>query len=282
MAIHLGMHADNWRERSGSFETALESAVKHKLEHIEAGMIHGNYFIDAMGYGPSLSTEQNPMAVRRMCEKAGVRISMVDGSFPMMGPRGAFHGVAYCCQSIRFAYELNCPKVDSTDSGKPLDMPKDEVFKITVMNYTEILKWAEDYKIIVCVEPHGPYSGDPEFMMNLMKHFESEYLRVNFDTGNTFIQGHTPLDYLKFLGKYVVSSHIKDVDAGLAAAVRGEETGIPCSPVYIGEGVNAENIRACFGYWKQTGWDGDVSIECNGSDENIAKSVEWLRKVIAE
>ncbi|MEI6386182.1 MAG: hypothetical protein WCQ50_06075, partial [Spirochaetota bacterium] len=73
----------------------------------------------------------------------------------------------------------------------------------------------------------------------------------------------------------------KDVDAGLAAALRGEATGIATSQVFVGQGVNADNIRNCFNYWKQTGWDGDVSIECSGSDENIAKSVEWLRGVIA-
>jgi sugar phosphate isomerase/epimerase len=282
MAIHLGMHADNWREQSGGFDKAVDSAVLHGLEHIEAGLIHGQYFISAMGYEPSLSIFQNPIEIRKKVEKAGLRISMVDGSYPMMGPQGSFFGVQYCCQSIRFANDLGCKRVDSTDSGSELPIPREEVYNITVMNYTEILKWAEDYNITVCIEPHGPYSGDPEFMMRLLRHFESEHLRVNFDTGNTFIQGHDPVEYLRFLGKYVVSSHIKDVDAGLAAMVRGEETGIATSQVYIGQGVNADNIRACIEYWKETGWEGDVSIECSGSAENIKNSVEWLRAVIAE
>ena len=43
--------------------------------------------------------------------------------------------------------------------------------------------------------------------------------------------------------KYLVHSHIKDVSAELAAASRGEETGIACSDQYIGAGVNAENIK---------------------------------------
>ena len=56
--------------------------------------------------------------------------------------------------------------------------------------------------------------------------YEVITLRCNFDTGNTFIAGHDPLDYLKTLRKYVVHCHIKDVSPALAAAVRGEETGI--------------------------------------------------------
>jgi phosphoribosylanthranilate isomerase len=63
--------------------------------------------------------------------------------------------------------------------------------------------------------------------------------------------------------------------------VRGEETGIACSVVPIGGGVNAENIKRCVQYLKETGWDGVMSIECYGTDENIRKSTEFLRAVIA-
>ncbi len=68
---------------------------------------------------------------------------------------------------------------------------------------------------------------------------------------------------------------------GLAAAVRGEETGIGCSEVPIGCGVNADNIRGCIALLKQSGWDGVVSIECSGLDENIRRSVEFLRPLVA-
>jgi sugar phosphate isomerase/epimerase len=119
-------------------------------------------------------------------------------------------------------------------------------------------------------------------MRRLLSHFEDEHLRVNFDTGNAFIQGHDPLEYYKELEKYIVSSHIKDVDPGLAAALRGEETGIGMSAVPIGAGVNADNIRKILNYMKERNFDGDISIECDGSDENIRKSVEWIRGALAE
>jgi sugar phosphate isomerase/epimerase len=282
MAIRLGMHADNWRTRSGSFNDAVESAVKHDLGYLEAGIVDGQFFVTALGYEPSLSLKDNPVPIRRLLEEKGLKLSMVDASYPMFGPQGSFFGVQYACQTIRYAKELGCPKVDSVDSGNAPDMPIDEIFRITVMNYEEILKWAEDYGIIICIEPHGPYTGNIEFMQRLLSHFESERLRVNFDTGNTFIQGHTPLDYLKALEKYVISAHIKDVDEGLAAAVRGEETGIGSSPVSIGEGVNADNIKDVLLYLKAKNWDGDISIECDASEENIAKSVAWIRGVLAE
>jgi sugar phosphate isomerase/epimerase len=171
--------------------------------------------------------------------------------------------------------------VDTTDGAFKIEgLSRDEVFRVTCDNYRQVLSWAEDYGIFINVEPHGPYTNDGDFMLKLFKHFDSEWLRCNFDTGNSFIAGHDPLDYLKTLRAYVSHCHIKDVSEGLAAAARGEETGIACSEVPIGGGVNAENIKNCMAYLKDTNWDGVVSLECYGSDENIRQSVEFLRALV--
>ncbi len=279
--IELGLHTDNWRPLSGSFKTAAETAVKYGLEHIEFAVIHGQYFIQAMGYEPGISLQSNPRALRRYCDKLGLRVSQLDGSFPLMGPDGSTFGVQYVQQAIRFAAELDCPMVDTVDGAFEIEgFTRDEVFRITCDNYRQCLSWAEDYQVMLNVEPHGPYTTDAEFMHRLFEHFDSEYLRFNFDTGNTFISGKDPLEYLKEFRGYLSHCHIKDVSAGLAAAVRGEETGIACSEVPVGGGVNAENIKKCLNYLRATGWSGVVSIECYGSDQNIRQSVEFLRPLV--
>ncbi len=279
--IELGMHTDNWRVLSGSFETACESAVKYGVEHLEFAAIHGQYFINAMGYDPGVSLQTNPRALKRYLDAKGLKVSQIDGSYPLMGPLGSAFGVQYVQQSIRFAREIDCPMVDTIDGAFEIEgLSRDEVFRITCDNYRQCLPWAEDYDVILNVEPHGPYTTDAEFMTRLFEHFDSPYLRMNFDTGNTFIAGLDPLAYLKQMRTWVSHLHIKDVSEGLAAAVRGEETGIACSEVPIGGGVNAENIERCLAYLKESGFDGVVSIECYGSDENIRKSVEFLRSLI--
>lgn len=280
--IELGLHTDNWRPLSGSFKTAVDTAVKYGLKHIEFAVIHGQYFIQAMGYEPGISLQSNPRALRRYLDQKGLAVSQLDGSYPLMGPDGSTFGVQYVQQSIRFAAEVGCPMVDTVDGAFEIEgFSREEVFRITCDNYRQCLSWAEDYDVILNVEPHGPYTTDVEFMQRLFERFESEHLRLNMDTGNTFIAGLDPLDYLKRLRKYVSHAHIKDVSPSLAAAVRGEETGIACSEVPIGGGVNAENIRRCLAHLQESGWSGAVSIECYGSDENIRKSVEFLRPLIA-
>jgi len=279
--IQLGLHLDNYRPLSTGFEAALDKAAASGLKHIEFCAIHGQNFIQALGYDPGVSLQSNPREIRRLVEKRGLEVSQIDGSYPMMGPNGSAFGVQYVQQTIRFAAELDCPMVDTVDGAfETPGMSRKEVFRVTCDNYRQCLSWAEDYNITINVEPHGPYTNDIEFMQKLFQHFESEHLRLNFDTGNTFIAGHDPLEYAKALRKYLTHCHIKDVSAELAAAARGEETGIGSSIVPVGGGVNAENIKRCMEFLQQTKWDGVVSIECHGSDENTAASVAFMKSVV--
>ena len=166
----------------------------------------------------------------------------------MMGPDGSTFGVQYVQQSIRFAVELGCPMVDTVDGAIEIEgLSKEDVFRITCDNYRQCLAWAEDYGVIINIEPHGPYTSDGDFMERLFTHFDSEYLRFNMDTGNAFIAGLDPLEYIKRFRKYLTHAHIKDVSPVLAAA-RGEETGIGMSEVPVGGGVNAQNIARSVEY----------------------------------
>jgi sugar phosphate isomerase/epimerase len=279
--IQLGMHTDNWRVLSGSFWTAIDAAVKYHLSHIEFGVIHGQYFVNGLGYEPSVSLQSNPRALRRCLDAKGIQTSQIDAAFPMMGPDGSTFGVQYVQQAIRFAAELGCPIVDTTDGASKIEGCTDEeVFRIACQNYRQCLSWAKDYQVVLDIETHGPYTTNGDFLERLFTHFDSEFLRLNFDTGNTFIAGNDPLQFLKRFRKNLSHVHVKDVSPALAAAVLGHDTGIACSEVPVGGGVNAENIKKCVAYLRETRWEGVLSIECCGTDECIRKSVEFLREIV--
>jgi sugar phosphate isomerase/epimerase len=279
--IYLGLHTDNWRPLSRSFEYSIDQIAAAGLKHVEFAAIHGQNFIQALGYDPGVSLQSNARALRRLLESKALEVSQIDGAYPMMGPNGSSFGVQYVQQAIRFAAELGCPMVDTVDGAfETPGMTVDEVFRVTCDNYRQCLPWAEDYRVIINVEPHGPYTNNLDFMKRLFEHFNSPWLRLNFDTGNTFIAGHDPLEYVKALRPYLSHCHIKDVSAELAAAARGEETGIGSSIVPVGGGVNADNIRKCIDFLKVTHWDGVVSIECHGSEENTAASVKFMQGIV--
>ena len=103
------------------------------------------------------------------------------------------------------------------------------------------------------------------------------------DTGNTFIAGRDPVDFLQRFIQRVSHVHLKDVSESLAKAVRGGQTGIAVSHCPLGGGVNADNIHQCLALLRDTGYAGVLSIECEGQGgPMIEQSLAWLRGTLDE
>ena len=90
----------------------------------------------------------------------------------------------------------------------------------------------------------------------MLEFCDSKYLRMNMDTGNTFIAGQDPVAFLKRFLDRVSHVHVKDVSESLAAAVRGDQTGIAVSHCALGDGVNADNIKQCLRLLRDHGYSG--------------------------
>ncbi len=280
--LKIGMHVDNWRHLDVSYEPACEFAAEQGLEHVEFGTIDGDYFIQALGYNPHIPLHSDPLKLKAYLDSMGLKVSQLDAAYPMSSPEGQHRGVGYTCRAIQFARALDCPCVDTTDGGKkPEGYTDDEVMALIKQYYRVVLEWAERYEMIINVEPHGPYTTDPDSMERILSMYDSPLLRMNFDTGNTFIAGQDPVAFLRRFREKLSHVHIKDVSAELAEAIRGGETGIACSAMAIGEGVNADNISGCIELLKETDWDGVLSIECLAAPGKMQQSVEWLQKEIA-
>ena len=280
--IKLGMHVDNWRHFDVSYEVPCQFAKDHDMEYVEFGTIDGDYFVQALGYNPHILLHSDPLKLKAYLDSMGLKTSQLDAAYPMSLPEGQFRGVGYTIRTIQFAKALGCPCVDTTDGGrKPEGYTDDEVMSLMKQYYRVVLEWAERYDIIINVEPHGPYTTNPDTMEQILSFYDTPYLRMNLDTGNTFIAGQNPVTFVKRFRDKISHCHIKDVSQDLAEAVRGGQTGIACSVVGIGEGVNAENIAGCIELLKEANWDGVLSIECEAAPGKVEQSLEWLRKEIS-
>jgi len=137
--------------------------------------------------------------------------------------------------------------------------------------------------MIVNIEPHGYFTTKPEMMEKMQAFVDSKYLRMNMDTGNTFISGQDPVAFATKFIKKISHVHVKDVSDTLAAATRGKQTGIAVSQCAIGEGVNAENIKKVLALLRDNGYSGTLSMECEGQGgPMIEKSLAWLRKTLKD
>jgi sugar phosphate isomerase/epimerase len=226
---------------------------------------------------------EDPLLLRRKMERYGVALSQLDAAFPLSLPEGATLGVEYVLHAIRWAKLAGCPRVDTTDDRRqPPGMSDREALDHMRRIYRQLLQNAEAYEITVNIEPHGYYTTRPEFMAEMLAFSDSPYLRMNMDTGNTFIAGQDPVAFLERFRDKVDHVHVKDVSPTLAAAARGELTGIAVSHCAVGDGVNAENIRRCLELLTRSGYRGVLSIECEGQGgPMIERSLAWIREAAA-
>jgi sugar phosphate isomerase/epimerase len=282
--MKIGLHTDAFNSAYWSFEKCLAWAQRNKVHYIECGLIDGVSWIHGLGYQPHVALYEDPVLLRRKMDRHEVQFSQVDAAFPLSGEDGPLRGVPYVLKSIAWAAQVGCPCVDTTDGlHQPKGLTDKESLALMKRSYQQILKVAEAHRVIVNVEPHGYFTTKPEMMAQMQAFSCSPYLRMNMDTGNTFIAGQDPVAFLKRFLKRVSHVHVKDVSESLAKAVRGGETGIAVSHCALGEGVNADNIRRCLTMLHKARYEGVLSIECEGQGgPMIEKSLAWLRKTLAE
>jgi sugar phosphate isomerase/epimerase len=282
--IEIGFHTDAFNSAYWSFEQCLEWAQRNDVRYIECGTIDGVSWIHGLGYQPHVALWEDPLALRERMAGYGVRFSQLDAAFPLSLPTAASLGETYIKNSIRWAYLAGCDHIDTTDNmRKPKGLTDEQVLEMMKRIYGNVLDVAARYDVIINIEPHGYYTTKPEFIERMLDFFDTPLLRMNMDTGNTYIAGQDPVAFLERFKHKVSHVHVKDVSASLAAAMRGELTGIAVSQTAIGDGVNADNIRRCFDILVEIGYDGVVSIECEGQGgPMIEKSLGWVRELVAE
>ena len=282
--IEIGFHTDAFNSAYWSFEQCLQWAQRNDVHYIECGTIDGVSWIHGLGYQPHVALWEDPLALREKMAGYGVSFSQLDAAFPLSLPNAPALGETYINNSIRWAYLAGCRHIDTTDHmHKPAGLSDAAALEMMKRIYGNVLEVAARYDMIINIEPHGYYTTKPEFMEQMLGFFDTPLLRMNMDTGNTFIAGQDPVAFLERFKHKVSHVHVKDVSQSLAAAMRGELTGIAVSQTAIGDGVNVDNIRRCFDILAAIGYDGVVSIECEGAGgPMIEKSLAWVRELVDE
>jgi sugar phosphate isomerase/epimerase len=282
--MKIGFHTDAFNSAFFNFDKCLEWAQRNGVHYIECGLIDGVSWAHGLGYFPHLALYEDPVLLRRKMEAHGVQFSQVDAAYPLSNKDAPMRGVPYVIKSIQWATQVGCPCVDTTDGlHAPQGLTEQEAMEQMKREYEQIIEIAEAHRITVNIEPHGYFTTKPEFMGRMLDFCKSQYLRMNFDTGNTFIAGQDPVEFLKRFIDRVSHVHVKDVSESLATATRGKQAGIAISHCALGDGVNAENIKKCLARLRDHGYQGVLSMECEGqAGPMIERSLAWMRKTLAE
>lgn len=282
--MKIGFHTDAFNSSAFSFEKALAWAKANDVHYIEPGVIDGVSWIHGLGYFPHVALYEDPALLRKKMEGYGVRFSQVDAAYPLSGKEGPSRGLPYVLKTIPWAAHAGCDYVATTDGLHPPEGLTDaQAMDMMKASYEQIIEVAEAHGVTITIELHGYFTTKPDMVEQMLAFVDSPRLRMNFDTGNTFIAGQEPVAFCqRFLDK-ISHVHIKDVSEALAEALRGKDTGIAISHCAIGEGVNADNIRRCLALLRDHGYTGVLSLECEGQGGPlIEQSLKWVRKTLAE
>jgi sugar phosphate isomerase/epimerase len=215
----------------------------------------------------------DPYKTKRICEKAGVKISGLSSHTPLCKPDIS---VNYLKQAIRFAAECGAPAVNTDEGPKPTWTTEEEDHVLMRYTLAEAAAVAEPRGIMIGLEPHQQYSKHPDGLDRIYGLVDSPAIGINFDTGNSYLCGHDPIEWLERVKDRLVHVHAKDISIQQSEDERGKVTGTPAGCA-CGDGVIdwAKVIEVC----KSAPRDIVLSVEC-GTIDQAESSINYLKKLL--
>ena len=231
--IHIGINLEFGRHHDKPFEWAVEKAADLGYTHVEPMVHWGRELLSEAGYFHSVSMLDDPLRIKRACQRAGVKLSGLSGHTPLTKPE---IGTEYLKQAIRFAAECGAPVVNTDEGAKQGWTTEAEDFVLMRYTLMEASKVAEPRGILIGLECHQQYTKHPDWLDRIQKLVKSPNIGINFDTGNAFLCGQDPYQWLRRVVKRLVHLHAKDISVQQSGAERGKVTGTPVGCA-CGDGV---------------------------------------------
>ena len=273
MTFKMTISTDNWRPDWWGVEKCFQRTRELGEKYVELTTATGFNLLEGLGFSPYVTVDGDPFIIRDLLEKYDLELVSIDCDYPIW----SHHSIDVLEKTIVWGTQLGCRLYITTDSDQyPAGRTLEDWLRVIKYHFECVLPTAERRDAIIAVEPHGRLTTRPDTLMQIVTQNGSDRIGINFDTGNSFIAGQDPVAFLKQVKDRVVHMHIKDVSEALARTLRGEETGIASSEVYLGQGVNADNIKKCLDIMAATDREIPISPEAGG-DRLMRPSIDWLR-----
>jgi len=276
--ISIGQDLARYREMST--EWALTELSKAGFEYIEMSVMDGRCLFAIPGFCPIVPVDSNPYYWKRKIEDVGMKIQAVASHASLLEPEW---GLRYITKGIKFASGIGA-KILITHEGptpgwiKPLS---EEGFRLIKQGIDQLVPWAEDYEVILAIEPHGHFTTDKEGIKRISEMSDSPFFGINFDTGNTHIGGSDPVENLKGVLQKLVHMHCKDILSPEKLRAMGHDTGTPMG-VVLGQGETPvkECVEIAAKEWERRGYEGVLHCEGGETLEEMLASKRYLESIV--
>ncbi len=232
------------------------------------------------GFTASVSLDSHPAKIRAMAEEAGITLTTFCAHANLLDPTAPdTYGTHEIIKAIRLAEALGIRHVITTEGDPKTEFghtltPAERMFAIREKLHVPV-EWAEELGIELLIEPHGIVTDSVDGMAELLDRLgHPDNVGVCLDTGNSWLGGSEPLDFIRRFGKRIRHVHWKDMGPEWAAR-RGSVFGCGMATIALGDGVIG--IPSIVDELRKIGFDGYTTLEIAGED-NVRKSVERLRE----
>jgi inosose dehydratase len=259
------------------FKAIAEMGIKYAdiTDNHQGGMLGVEY-----GFSSSISLDSHPAMIREMVQAAGIELTAFCAHANLLDPMSpGRYGTTEVIKAIRLAKLLGIKDVITTEGDPKTEFghkltPKERIFSMHEKLY-EPVQWAEELGIDLLLEPHGVVTDSVDSMgevLNALGHEKT--VGICLDTGNSWLGGANPLDFIKTFGKRIKHVHWKDMPKEMEEK-RGKMFGCGMAVIPLGDGI--VGIQEIVKALKKSGFDGATTLEIAGPD-NVKKSAQRLKE----
>jgi inosose dehydratase len=231
------------------------------------------------GFSASFSLDSHPAAVLDMVGEFGLTLTSVCAHANLLDPCSPDrYGTSQIINAIKLAHFLGVKQVITTEGdprtafGKSLT-DDERLFSIREKLH-EPIRWAEHFGIELLLEPHGEMTDSVTGMSRILDAVgHEETVGVNLDTGNCWLGGGDPVEFVKTFGERIKHVHWKDMPAEMEPK-RGKIFGCGMGVIALGDGV--VGIPAVVEELNRIGFAGPTTLEIAG-EPAMKESAHRLR-----
>ncbi|TFG49639.1 MAG: sugar phosphate isomerase/epimerase [Candidatus Brocadiia bacterium] len=232
------------------------------------------------GFTASVSLDIHPEKIRRMTENAGITLTSVCAHANLLDPPAPdVYGTNEIIKAIRLAALLGIKQVITTEGDPKTEYGhnltfQEKIFTICQKLYTPV-QWAAELGVQLLLEPHGCVTDSAKGMEIILQKLDApDTVGICLDTGNSWLGGSDPMEFIRKFGKLIHHVHFKDLGSEWEDK-RGTLFGCGMSGIPLGDGIiGIEKIVKAL---LDIGFEGPTTLEIAGAD-NVRISAERLKK----
>lgn len=231
------------------------------------------------GFSASLSLDSHPADIRKIVDEFGLKLTSVCAHANLLDPTSpSRYGTHEIIKAIRLAHLLGVGQVITTEGDAKTafghELTRDQMLFSIREKLHEPIRWAEEFGIELLIEPHGVLTDVVDGMRDILDALGHEQtVGINLDTGNCWLGGGNPLEFIRCFGRRIKHVHWKDMGAEWEPR-RGKQFGCGMGTIPLGDGV--VGIKPIVEALSSCGFRGPTTLEVAGR-ENVLESAKRLR-----